>query len=102
MQPAHVASSVRVRRRWDRRNNRHAATALARSLPPDPALNRCLFCRLVFTFVRGVTVCARTRVPAMFGCIRVLLTAACVLGAVVACTLDVVRGFPLVSTFAVP
>src|SRR5438874_2842372 len=41
MRPAHVASSVRVRRRWNRRNNRHAATALARSLPPDPALNRC-------------------------------------------------------------
>jgi len=39
---------------------------------------------------------------AVFGCIRVLLTAACVLAAVVACTLDVVRGFPLVSTFAVP
>ncbi len=38
------------------------------------------------------------RVPAMFGCIRVLLTAACVLAAVVACTLDVVRGFPLVET----
>src|SRR5205085_9498939 len=41
MRPAHVASSVRVCRRWDQRNNRHAATALARSLPPDPALNRC-------------------------------------------------------------
>jgi hypothetical protein len=66
------------------------------------SLNRWLFCSLVFAFVRGVTVCVRTRLLAMFGCIRVLLTAACVLAAVVACTLDVVRGFLLVSTFAVP